>query len=141
MLGEGTRRRSQAVEVRACDPDDPNGAKQSPWKRNWLRPIGKLPEDPRIHEAFFVYASDRTLLSTASRPHGLPWGRRSVASLDHAVWLHRPARFEGWILYASHSPAAYGARGLVLGAMYDERGARVASTAQEGLVRIPKERG
>ncbi|NWF65708.1 MAG: thioesterase family protein [Chloroflexi bacterium] len=138
MLHDTRAKRRQAVEVRVCDPDDPSGAQQPPHKRVWLRPIGPLPEDRRIHEAFYVYASDRTLLSTASRPHGLPWGRRSVASLDHAVWLHRPARFEGWILYASHSPVAFAARGLVLGAMYDTRGARVASVAQEGLVRVPR---
>jgi acyl-CoA thioesterase-2 len=138
MLHDTHAKRRQAVEVRVCDPDDPSGAAQPPHKRVWLRPIAPLPEDPRIHEALYVYASDRTLLSTASRPHGLPWGRRSVASLDHAVWLHRPARFEGWILYASHSPVAHAARGLVLGAMYDTRGARVASVVQEGLVRVPR---
>jgi acyl-CoA thioesterase-2 len=138
MLHDTRAKRRQAVEVRVCDPDDPSGARQPPHKRVWLRAIAPLPDDPRIHEAFFVYASDRTLLSTASRPHGLPWGRRSVASLDHAVWLHRPARFAGWILYASHSPVAFAARGLVHGAMYDERGARVASVVQEGLVRIPR---
>jgi acyl-CoA thioesterase-2 len=138
MLHDTRAKRRQAVEVRVCDPDDPSGAKQAPNKRVWLRAIGPLPDDPRIHEAFYVYASDRTLLSTASRPHGLPWGRRSVASLDHAVWLHRPAHFSGWILYASHSPVAHAARGLVIGAMYDERGARVASVVQEGLVRVPR---
>lgn len=138
MLHDTRARRRQAVEVRVCDPDDPSGAPQPPDKRVWLRAIGPLPDDPRIHEALYVYASDRTLLSTASRPHGLPWGRRSVASLDHAVWLHRPARFEGWILYASHSPVAHAARGLVHGAMYDARGVRVASVVQEGLVRVPR---
>jgi acyl-CoA thioesterase-2 len=61
-----------------------------------------------------------------------------VASLDHAMWLHRPARFDGWVLYASESPVAHAARGLVLGAMYDRSGARIASVAQEGLVRIPR---
>ena len=138
MLHDTRAKRRQAVEVRVCDPDDPSGAKQPPDKRVWLRAIGPLPDDARIHEAFYVYASDRTLLSTASRPHGLPWGRRSVASLDHAVWLHRPARFDGWILYASHSPVAHAARGLVIGAMYHASGARVASVVQEGLVRVPR---
>jgi acyl-CoA thioesterase-2 len=138
MLHNTRAKRRQAVEVRVCDPDDPSGAKQPASKRVWLRPIARLPDDGRIHEAFYVYASDRTLLSTASRPHGLPWGKRSVASLDHAVWLHRPARFDGWILYASHSPVAHAARGLVIGAMYDASGARVASVVQEGLVRLPR---
>ncbi len=138
MLHDARARRRQAVEVRVCDPDDPSGAKQPPDKSVWLRTIEPLPDDARIHEAMLVYASDRTLLSTASRPHGLPWGKRSVASLDHAVWLHRPARFNGWILYASHSPVAHAARGLVIGAMYDARGARIASVVQEGLIRLPK---
>jgi len=138
MLHDTRAKRRQAVEVRVCDPDDPSGAKQPPNKRVWLRTQGALPDDPRIHEAMFVYASDRTLLSTASRPHGLPWGKRSVASLDHAVWLHRRARFDGWILYASHSPVAHDARGLVIGGMYDASGARVASVVQEGLVRVPR---
>ena len=138
MLHDTRAKRRQAIEVRVCDPDDPSGAAQPPNKRVWLKAIGPLPDDPRLHEALFVYASDRTLLSTASRPHGLPWGRRSVASLDHAVWLHRRARFDGWILYASHSPVANDARGLVHGAMYDPSGARIASVAQEGLVRVPR---
>jgi len=138
MLGQPEAMRPQAIEVRTCDPDDPEGKPQPPAKRVWLRPVGPVPDDPRIHEALLVYASDRTLLSTASRPHGLPWGRRMVASLDHAMWLHRPARFDDWVLYASHSPVAHAARGLVFGAMYDRAGARIASVAQEGLVRVPR---
>ena len=130
--------RPQPIEVRACDPDDPDGKPQPPKKRVWMRPVGPLPDEPRLHEALLVYASDRTLLSTAARPHGLPWGKRMAASLDHAMWLHRPARFDGWVLYASESPVAHAARGLVLGAMYDRTGVRIASVAQEGLVRIPR---
>jgi acyl-CoA thioesterase-2 len=130
--------RPQPIEVRTCDPDDPDGKPQPPAKRVWMRPVGPVPADRRIHEALLVYASDRTLLSTAARPHGLPWGKRLVASLDHAMWLHRPARFDDWVLYASHSPVAHAARGLVFGAMYDRSGARIASVAQEGLVRVPR---
>jgi acyl-CoA thioesterase-2 len=138
MLRQPEAVRRQPIEVRTCDPDDPDGKPQPPAKRVWMRPVGAVPDDKRIHEALLVYASDRTLLSTASRPHGLPWGKRMVASLDHAMWLHRPARFDDWVLYASHSPVANAARGLVLGAMYDRSGARIASVAQEGLVRIPR---
>ncbi|MEN8158993.1 MAG: acyl-CoA thioesterase II [Myxococcota bacterium] len=138
MLRQPHAVRPQPIEVRTCDPEDPDGKPQPPEKRVWLRPVGPLPDDRRIHEALLVYASDRTLLSTASRPHGLPWGRRMVASLDHAMWLHRPARFDDWVLYASTSPVAHAARGLVLGAMYDRTGTRIASTAQEGLIRIPR---
>ena len=130
--------RPQPIEVRACDPDDPDGKPQPPAKRVWIRPAGPVPDEPRLHEALLVYASDRTLLSTVSRPHGLPWGKRMAASLDHAMWLHRPARFDDWVLYASESPVAHAARGLVFGAMYDRGGVRIASVAQEGLVRIPR---
>jgi acyl-CoA thioesterase-2 len=139
MLRQPGAVRPQPVEVRTCDPDDPEGKPQPPEKRVWMRPVGPLPEDRRIHEALLVYASDRTLLSTASRPHGLPWGKRMVASLDHAMWLHRPARFDDWVLYASRSPVAAAARGLVFGGMYDRTGTRIASVAQEGLIRIPRQ--
>jgi acyl-CoA thioesterase-2 len=138
MLHQPEAVRPQPIEVRTCDPDDPDGKPQPPAKRVWMRPVGPVPADRRIHEALLVYASDRTLLSTAARPHGLPWGKRLVASLDHAMWLHRPARFDDWVLYASHSPVAHAARGLVFGAMYDRTGARIASVAQEGLVRVPR---
>ena len=138
MLGTFDEVRPQPIEVRVCDPDDPHGAPQEPRKRCWMRPAGPLPEDPRLHTALLVYASDRTLLSTASRPHGLPWGKRMVASLDHAVWIHRQPRFDDWILYASESPVAQDARGLVSGAMFDRAGTRVATVVQEGLIRIPR---
>ncbi len=137
MLGGPSVVREQPVEVRACDPDDPEGKPQPARKRVWIRAAGDLPDDPDMHLALLVYATDRTLLSTASRPHGLPWGKRSVASLDHAVWIHRPPRLDDWILYASESPVAHAARGLVLGAMYDREGHRIASVAQEGLIRVP----
>jgi acyl-CoA thioesterase-2 len=99
------------------------------------------PEEPLLVSALLVYASDRTLLSTAARPHGLSWGHRISASLDHAMWLHAQTRFDDWVLYASSSPVARSARGLVHGAMYDRRGTRIASVAQEGLIRIPRPAG
>jgi acyl-CoA thioesterase-2 len=140
-LGSPAQRRPDGpVEIRVCDPDDPDPAvKQTPYKRIWMRPRGPLPEDPLVHAAVLVYASDRTLLSTAARPHGLSWGRRRAASLDHAVWIHRPLRFDDWLLYVSESPVAFAARGLVLGAIYQRDGVRAASVAQEGLIRIPRD--
>ena len=139
ILGHAGAVRPQPVDVRTADPDDADGAPQAPFKRVWMRPAGHFPDEPRLHTALVIYASDRTLLSTASRPHGLPWGKRMVASLDHAVWLHRaPPRFDDWILYASTSPAAHAARGLVQGAMYSRDGVRFASVSQEGLVRVPR---
>jgi acyl-CoA thioesterase-2 len=121
------------VEVRMIDPwtDAASPARQ----RNWMRVRGRLPEDPLVHTAMLVYASDRTLLGTASRPHGIPWQERIGASLDHAVWIHHPVQLDGWLLYTSESPVAHGAHGMIFGAIYHPDGRRIASVAQEGLIR------
>ena len=142
VLGDPQSRRPEgAVQIRACDPHDVDPTRKLPArKRIWVRPIGSLPEDPLLHAAVLVYASDRTLLSTAARPHRLAWGRRRAASLDHAMWLHHPPRFDDWLLYASESPVAHAARAVILGAMYRRDGVRVASVAQEGLIRVPRAR-
>ncbi|NNL66296.1 MAG: acyl-CoA thioesterase II [Myxococcales bacterium] len=143
ILGDDSKRRPDgAIEVRVCDPDDPDpSVKLPPNRRVWMRPRGPMPDDPLLHAAVLVYATDRTLLGTAARPHGLPWGRRIGASLDHAVWLHRPPKFDDWLLYASESPVAHAARGLIFGAMYDRADRCLVSVAQEGLIRTPRERG
>jgi acyl-CoA thioesterase-2 len=140
ILGDSSKRRPDGpVEVRICDPDDPDpSVKLPPKRRVWMRPRGPLPDDPLVHAALLVYATDRTLLGTAARPHGLPWGHRIGASLDHCVWLHHPPRFDDWLLYASESPVAHAARGLIFGAMYDRSDRCVVSVAQEGLIRIPR---
>jgi acyl-CoA thioesterase-2 len=130
--------RPEPLEVRVVDPDDPGGRPLPSRRRMWLRARGALPEDPRLHTALLVYASDRALVSTAARPHGLRWGERTGASLDHALWLHRPVRLDDWLLYAMESPVAHSARGLVLGAFYRRDGARVASVAQEALIRLSR---
>jgi len=137
LLGDPSKRRPDGpVEVRVCDPDSPEPQVKLPARRRvWIRPRGHLPDDPLMHAAVLVFASDRTLLRTAARPHGLTWRLRTGASLDHAVWLHRPARFDDWLLYATESPVAYAARALLLGALYRRDGTRVASVAQEGLLR------
>jgi acyl-CoA thioesterase-2 len=91
-----------------------------------------------------VYLTDRTLLSTAARAHGLPWGKRMAASLDHAVWIHHPFLRGGhmlddeWMLYASESPAAHAARGVIFGGVFRGDGARIASVAQEALIRTKR---
>ena len=138
LMGGATQRRPDGpVEVRVCDPDSTEPGVQLPARRRvWMRPRGTLPEDPLVHAAMLVYASDRTLLRTAARPHGATWRLRVGASLDHAVWLHRPARFDEWLLFVSESPVAHAARALLLGAMYRRDGVRVASVAQEGLLRL-----
>ena len=121
------------VEVRMIDPpgDEPSPARQ----HSWMRTRGTLPEDPLLHTAMLVYATDRTLLSTASRPHAIPWEQRYGASLDHAVWIHHPVEMNDWMLYASESPIAHGAHGMIFGAIYTPTGTRIASVAQEGLIR------
>jgi acyl-CoA thioesterase-2 len=101
----------------------------------WIRVRGELPDDPLLHTAMLVYATDRSLLSTAARPHDIPWGERMGASLDHAVWVHRRAHLDDWMLYASESPVAHSARGLIFGGIYQRDGTRIASVAQEALIR------
>jgi acyl-CoA thioesterase-2 len=134
--------RAGPVEVRLGDGydfDDPE-RRYEPRQRNWLRVKGRLPDDPLVHTAVLVYMTDRTLLSTASRAHGLPWGKRVSASLDHAVWIHRPVQIDDrWLLYASESPVAHAARGLIFGGLFYPDGTRLASVAQEALIRIPRQ--
>jgi acyl-CoA thioesterase-2 len=144
LLGDRAERRPDGpIEMRTCDPENPADptARLPARRRVWIRPRGGLPEDPLLHAALLVYASDRMLISTAARPHGIPFGQRRGASLDHALWIHAPVRFDDWHLYASESPVARAARGLVLGAIYSRRGERIASVAQEGLIRTLRTAG
>jgi acyl-CoA thioesterase-2 len=103
----------------------------------WIRIGGPLPNDPMIHTAALAYLSDMTLLDTALVAHGYAIfdGRHQVASLDHALWLHRPCRADDWLLYVQDSPSSGGARALTRGALYSRDGALAASVAQEGLIR------
>jgi acyl-CoA thioesterase II len=103
----------------------------------WLRADGELPDDPLLHVCLMTYASDMTLLDTVLLRHGLSWadGHTSGASLDHAMWFHRPFRADRWLLYAQDSPAAGGARGLARGEVFTREGDLVVSVVQEGLIR------
>jgi acyl-CoA thioesterase-2 len=114
------------------------GPEQVSHQSVWLKAVGPLPDDPLIHAAVLAYASDYTLLETVLRRHGLAWTDRRLrpASLDHAMWFHRPARVDDWILYDQESPSASGGRGLALGRMYAADGTLVATVAQEGMLRI-----
>ena len=104
--------------------------------RLWLKTRGSLPDDPSIHRALLAFVSDMSLLDTALLPHGKSiFSRVQVASLDHAMWFHRPFRADTWLLYAQDSPSASGARGFNRGAIYTRDGTLVASVAQEGLIR------
>ena len=129
------RRSFEAFDVRVIEPErDAPGARSAPSRSAWMRARGEVPADPLLAAALVVYASDRALLRTAGRPHGLEWAARPPASLDHAVWLHGPPRLSDWFVYDCHSPAAHGGRGLAFGAMVARSGERFATVAQEGLL-------
>jgi len=106
-------------------------------QRVWMRVNGKLPDDPLIHACALAYASDLSLLDSVLSMHGEVWGPGGVigASLDHALWLHRPFRADEWFLYDCTSPSASGSRGLASGRMFTEDGRHIASAVQEGLLR------
>jgi acyl-CoA thioesterase II len=106
-------------------------------QRVWMRIDGKLPDDPLLHACALTYASDLTLLDSVLSVHGEVWGPGGVvgASLDHALWLHRPFRADEWFLYDSWSPSASGARGLAAGRMFTREGHHIATAVQEGLLR------
>jgi len=109
-----------------------------PQKHVWIRTVDSLPDDPALHRSLLAYVSDYELLGTSALPHGLPFGRGKVimASLDHALWFHREVKIDDWLLYSMDSPNASGARGLARGQIFMRSGELVASTAQEGLVRV-----
>jgi acyl-CoA thioesterase-2 len=105
----------------------------------WFKAIGRLPDDPNLHRAALAYASDYTILESIQRRHGIAWVTPGlkVASLDHAMWWHRYARVDDWLLYLQESPSAGGGRGLAQGRIYDREGRLIASVAQEGMIRVP----
>jgi len=112
--------------------------KLPPYKQVWIRAVDRLPDEPAVHQNLLAYVSDYELLGTSTLPHGLTFGRGTVqmASLDHALWFHRSARVDEWLLYSFDSPNASGARGFSRGQFFTEDGSLVASSAQEGLVRV-----
>lgn len=115
----------------------PGGA--SPRQAVWMRAVGTLPDSELLHRAAIAYASDYTILESVLRAHGLPWVTPGlkIASLDHAMWWHRPVRADEWLLYVQRSTTAQGGRGLSHGLIYNRAGELVASVAQEGMVRVP----
>jgi acyl-CoA thioesterase-2 len=132
----GSRRPDGPIEVRETDPAAAVPALGRPARRAlWIRPRGVLPEEPLVHAAVLAYASDRALLGTAARPHGLAWNTTRGVSLDHALWLHERICLDDWVLYVTESPICVGGRALVLGGLYERTGRRIASAAQEGVIR------
>jgi len=142
QLPEAVRRyyqRPRPIELRPVDFDRYAGKAPQDGRFNiWMRTTAKLPDDPAIHRCALAYASDLTLLDTA-----LLQQKRSVfdrdimgASLDHALWFHRPFRADQWLLYTQDSPNLHGSRGFARGLIYTADGALAASVTQEGLLRV-----
>lgn len=129
---------SSAIQLRQVDPVDLLNPKPgSPRQSCWMKTREQLPDDPRLHQCVLAYLSDWSLLDTAMRPHAVSYlqDNLQVASLDHAMWFHRPFRADEWLLYEQDSPTAAGARGFNRGLIYNQAGDLVASTTQEGLIR------
>lgn len=111
----------------------------TPTNSVWMKAKGPLPDNPDLHRAALAYASDYTLLEPILRAHGIAWISPGMkfASLDHAMWWHRPFRADEWLLYVQNSPSASGARGLGVGRVFSRSGELVATIAQEGMMRVP----
>jgi len=118
--------------------DELRPPKRPPFQQVWFRLSEKVGDAPELHRAMLAYASDFHLLGTATFPHGISYYQPNVqmASLDHALWFHRPFRADDWLLYSIDSPSAQTGRGLARGQIFDREGRLVASTAQEGLIRV-----
>jgi acyl-CoA thioesterase-2 len=130
--------RERPIELRPVEYGRYLGQKYPDGHFNvWIRATGKLPAEPAIHQCVLAYASDMTLLDSALIPHGRTLFEKDImaASLDHALWLHRPFRADDWLLYAQDSPNLSGSRGFSRGLIFSRGGTLVASVAQEGLVR------
>ncbi|HYJ48666.1 MAG TPA: acyl-CoA thioesterase II [Microbacterium sp.] len=110
-----------------------------PHQAVWMRARREIPDDPRIHRAVLAYLSDLTIQESILRAHGVAWATPGlkVASLDHAMWWHRPGRVDEWMLYVQESPSARGGRGLATGRIYSRDGMLLATVAQEIMVRLP----
>jgi acyl-CoA thioesterase-2 len=131
--------RKGAFEFRHVHPrNELKPEKRPPHQQVWFRLIDRAPDDPALHRALLAYASDFYLLGTALLPHGISYLHKhvQVASLDHALWFHRPFRADEWLLYSLDSPSAQGARGINRGLVFTRDGRLVASTAQEGMMRV-----
>lgn len=135
--------RERPIEMRPIDLTHYFSDKKLPPAQHvWVKATGQLPDDPRIHQCVLAYASDMTLLDTSLFPHGKSVFSPDIqpASLDHAMWFHQPFRADEWLLYAEDSPSASGGRGMNRGMLFTQDGKLIASTAQEGLIRIKRKK-
>lgn len=142
LPGGATRMLSErAADIRHIDhplylpSDDEKVARQGVW----MRMRAPMPDDPRLHRAALAYLSDMTIQESILRAHGVVWSLPGlkVASLDHAMWWHRPVRVDEWLLYMQESPNARGGRGLATGRIYSRGGELIATVAQEIMIRVP----
>ena len=126
------------IEMRAIDPINIFAPKkQDPIKYVWMKADDQLEDDPMVHLSVLTYATDFNLIGTSMMPHGVSFAQKDmqVASLDHAIWFHRPVKMDEWLLYSLDSPSASSGRGYCRGQIYNQQGELVASVAQEGLIR------
>lgn len=143
-LPDGTARMlsERAADIRHIDSPLylPSGDARVPRQGVWMRMRAPLPDDPRLHRAALAYLSDMTIQESILRAHGVYWAMPGlkVASLDHAMWWHRAARVDEWLLYVQESPNARGGRGLATGRIYSREGELVANVAQEIMIRVPE---
>jgi acyl-CoA thioesterase-2 len=130
--------RDRPFEFRQVEAIADDGAPRPAARNVWFRLTGACLDDDVLHRCLLAYVSDYNLLETATLPHGISYHRDDVllASLDHGLWFHRPFRIDDWLLYATISPSSSGARGMAFGRIFDRAGRLVASTAQEGLMRV-----
>lgn len=140
VSGRMMRRWNNPIDLRAASQPtrEADGDGQLPTRIVWGRMMAALPEDPILHAAALAYLSDSGLVATVAHHYGIWMPGGATASLDHAMWFHRQPRFDDWVLYASNSPAGHAARAVIFAGMYNTRGERIASVAQEGLFRKPR---
>ena len=129
---------ARPFEFRIAEPEVGHPADELPVQNFWIRTVDKMPDDDALHRCLLAYVSDIYLLHTATLPHAqlFKHGRPFLASIDHAMWFHRSMRVDEWFLCSNFSPSSSGSRGFARGTVYSRDGRLVASTAQEGLVRI-----
>jgi len=135
--------RDRPIEIRPVNPVNySNPEVRAPFKQNWFRAVGDLPDDQYLHQCILTYASDFGLLGTSMLPHGVSFAQKGmqVASIDHALWFHRPFRVDEWLLYDMDSPSASSGRGFNRGNIFNQKGELVASVCQEALIRKKAEK-
>ena len=131
------------IEMRQVDPMDfTRPQAKAPVSYTWFKTADVIGDDPRLHQQLLAYASDNPILATAFRPHGVTVFSSNImsATLDHALWFHRPFRVDDWLLFETRSDSTCGGRGISHGRIFNQQGELVASAIQEGLIREKRKR-